>query len=166
MRRTMAAVVFGLAIGGCASVKSTEVTPLSPKMREKKAVQIRVATEEPGAERAVQYFRSGLISELLKRNLFEAVTTTEAPGGAEIKLAVTLSGFRGVSPAARGLVGGAAGRAKLAAAVTLTDLKSSEDLGAFIIRGKTGAYADAGTSLDVIDSVSIGVAEYLKANRP
>ncbi len=163
MRRS---IVLLAILSGCASVKSTEIVPVSPKLREFKAVQVLVTAEEPGAERAVSYFRSAIISELLKRDLFVTIVKAEEPGAAEVRLAVALSGFRGVDPAARAFLGAAAGRPKLTASVTLTDLKTTEDLGAFFIYGKTAVHANAGTSNDVIDSVAIGVAEYLAGRRP
>lgn len=143
----------------------TEVSPVSPKLREFKAVQILVTVQETSAERTVGYFRSCLISELCKREIFVTYVTKDDPGPAEVKMAIVLSGFRGVSEGARALVGGAAGKAKLTAVVNLADLRSGEDLGAFSVHGKTSINADAGTTSDIVESVAIGVAEVLRRKR-
>lgn len=165
MKTLMAAGMIA-TLAGCAGWRVTETEPVSDKLFEMKTVHLLVAGEEPGAAAVVGAFRSQLMSELYRRQMFITFVKDREPGASEVRMSITLSGYRGVDAIPRFIFGCMAGKATLDATVTLTDLKSGENLGAFKVYGKSSSATCAdGTTDDAIDVLAVGVAEVLKKAR-
>ena len=153
-------------LAACAGWNATETEPISERLPDLKSVQILVTADDSGADAAVGRFRARMISELCKRELFVYFVKDREPGVSEVRMSITLAGYRGVDPIPRFLFGCFAGKARLEAAVTLTNLKSGENLGAFKVYGKSSSATCAdGTTDDAIDILAEGVAEVLKRSR-
>ncbi len=159
MKKLIVTMALVGALVGCSSARVIESRPVSPKLHELKTVQLLIDVDEPISPNTVRYFRSSLISELCKRDVFVKFVTSKDAGAADLKMSIVLAGLEEVSTLERVIFAGPpAGKAKLMAIVKLTDLKSGEQLGAFRVLGKSSGW---GTTLEGIEVTAGGVAEHL-----
>ncbi len=159
MKKLTTVAVLMLSAMGCSSAKITESNHVSTKLRDLKTVQLLITVDQAETQPAVRYFRSCLITELCKREMFVKFIESNEPGASDVRMSIALSGLRTTSNLELAAFGECAGRARLTATVTLTDLKSREDIGTFTVHGKSGCYE---TTYGGIEATAKGLADHLQ----
>lgn len=166
MRILLSSLAIAFTVGCGGGYKVSESKALEAKLGVFRSAQLEASSGDAETHEAVEPFKTKLFGELTSRGVFTNYSTGLDAGDSEIRLSVVLTGLKTVSATERAMFGGMAGKARLTAAVTLTHLKTNQELGAFTITGKSsgGSVAAGGTS-EAIDMTAIGVAEFLEKHK-
>ena len=167
----LAAVLLALLVTtGCVSSPGSaridsRVTTGKPASMDN--ILVAVSSSAGGLEAEKQLLNDSLISGLRQTGMFTAVSGNQSGlgDGDGIKLAVEITAIKTVSDNAREWAGALAGRASIALRASVDDLKTGKTVELFVVDGRSGKSAFAGTTNEAIQRAARQVvAEMVKLN--
>jgi hypothetical protein len=158
-------------LAGCASsgvVKSASPTFASAPVTHDLAV-VETSSSVTNANAQIKLLNAMIISGLQQSGKFGRVSGNkiETSAASGIKIIADVKEFYGVSDSARMLIGGLAGRARVLIQVTVSDMKSGNQIETFEAEGKSsGGTAFSGTTDQAVERAAEQVvAEVVKISQ-
>ncbi len=166
----IAAVMFGLWLTGCASPSSV-VSHANPVIISQPItlnhILVETSSSPAGSAAEKNLLNDSIITNLKETELFMTVSGNRADAGTDngIKVASDIREIKKVSDDARAWAGALAGQAQIVVQVTISDLKSGNQIESFEVEGKSGKSAFAGTTEEAIERAAESItAEVVKLN--
>jgi hypothetical protein len=159
-----AIILFALLVlAGCASPSGT-VRNASPVLNGQPVsldhIFVETSSSVAGLAAEKNLLNDSIITNLKETELFETVGGNKAVAVSDggIKVAADIRKIKTVSDNARAWAGALAGQARIVVHVTVSDLKSGDQIESFEVEGKSGKSAFAGTTEEAIERAAEQVA--------
>ena len=118
------------------------------KLQKFHSVSVAVSSQVPNSDDIVLQLESTIISKLFEKRLFKKVYSTEtsAKHSPDLKIGITITKIKKVSPHAQAFFGSWAGQAYLVVLIELFDAQSGKSLATAEAEGKTPSFPPLGSA--------------------